>query len=108
MLAIGLHDTRQPHVVLRVFVGIGQQVAHHLGDGLLVDDGREVLVGIFHREPFAALFEGGGEAHADILYQFVDILRGEVHHETLLLHLAEVEQLVHQFQQPVGIAVDHA
>ena len=107
VLPVRLGQTGQSHVVLRVFIGVRQQVADDLGHRLPIDHRREVLVGIGHGELLPALLEGGGEAHADILYQFVYVLRGEVHHEHLLFHLAEVEQLVHQFQQSVGIAVDH-
>ena len=36
----------------------------------------------------------------------MDVLWSKVHHQTLLLHLAEVEQLVDQFKQTMGVAVD--
>ena len=36
----------------------------------------------------------------------MNVLWSEVHHQTLLLHLAEVEQLVDQFKQTMGVAVD--
>ena len=74
--SVGLHLAGQSHIVLGVFVRIRQQVADDLRHRLPVDDGREVLVGIGYRKPFAALFEGGGEALADRLHQVVDILWG--------------------------------
>ena len=93
---------------LGVLIGIGEEVADNLGDGLAVDDGGEVLVGVGHGEVLATILEGGCEALADGLDQLVDVLRSKVHHQALLLHLAEVEQLVDQFEQAVGIAVDDA
>ena len=105
---VRLRPATEPHVVPRVFIGIRQQVADHLRHGFLVDDGREVLVWTVHRKPFAALLESRCKAFAHTLYKFMDVVRRKPHHQTLLLHLAEVEQLVHQFQQPVGIAVDDA
>ena len=106
MLTVGLYVAGEAHFIFGVFAGIGEQVAHYLGDGLAVDDGGEVLVGVGHGEMLAAILEGGCEAHAHILYQLVDVLGGKVHDEALLLYLAEVEQLVDQFEQPVGVAVD--
>ena len=54
-----------------------------------------------------ALLKGRCEALADRQDQFVDVLRGKVHHEGVLLHFTEVEQLIDKFQQSVGIAVNH-
>ena len=98
VFSVGLYYTGELHLVLRVFIGVGQQVADHLRHAFLVDDGGKTLVGIFYRELLAALFEGGGKPFTDALHQRVDVLRGKVHHEHLLFHLTEVEQLVHEFQ----------
>ena len=106
MRLIGLSVTLEAHVVFRILDGIGQQVAHHFGHRFLIYHGREVLVGIHHLEMLASLLEGGGETNAHRMYQLVDVMWGEMHHQTALLHLAEIEQLVHQFKQPVGVAVD--
>ena len=88
---VRLYPTAEPHVVLRVFVGIRQQITDHLRDGFLVDDCRKVLVWTIHSESFASLLEGRYEALTHAFYQLMDVLRGEVHHKTLLLHLAEVQ-----------------
>ena len=97
VLAVGLHHTSQPHVVLRIFVGVGQQIADHLRDGLLVNHGREPLIRIVNDKPLTALLKRRGETLTDGPYQLMDILWGEMHHQHQFLHLAEVEQLVNQF-----------
>ena len=107
MFAVGLHLTTQPHIVLGVFVSIRKQVAHNLGYRFLVDNGGKVLVDSIYSEPFATLFEGGGEACADRQNQVMDILWCKVHAHALLFHLAEVEQLVDEFQQTVSVSVYH-
>ena len=91
---------------LGVLVGIGQQVAHHLGDGLSIDDGREVLVGIVDGELPPILGKRRGKALADVVHQLTDVVYTEAHGHLLLLHLAEVQQLVDQLQQTVGVTVD--
>ena len=63
-LAVGVFDTLQTDFILRILVGIGEQVADGLDDGLLVHDSREVLTGVINGELLAILFEGGNKAFA--------------------------------------------
>ena len=56
-------------------------------------------------ETLSALAEGRFKAYAHRPHNIVNIVRGKVHDETLLLYLAEVKQLVDKFQQPVSITV---
>ena len=107
VLAVRLHDTTQPHIVLGIFIGIGQQVTDHLDDSLLVDDGGEPFVRVGDSELLAALLKCGCKAFTHGAYQFMDVLWGEVHHQHQLLHFTEVEQLIDEFQQTVRITVNH-
>ena len=88
---VRLYPTAEPHIVLRIFIGICQQVTHHLRNGLPVDNGCKVLIGAIHREPFASLLEGWSKTFTYAFYEFMNVLWSEVHHKTLLLHLAEVQ-----------------
>ena len=94
-------------MIFGVFISIGKQVADGLNDSLFVDNGSEVLIGIDDSELFTILLEGGCKTLANRHHQLVDIVRGKVHYQALLFYLAEVEQLVYQLQQAVGIAVDN-
>ena len=102
------HDlAREAYAVARIFAGVGQQVAHHLGYRLAVDDGSEVAVGIIDPEGDAALGEGWLEAFAHRAQHVADVAHLEPHAEALVLNLAEVEQLVDEFEQTMGVAVDY-
>ena len=102
-----LLETAHTDAALRVLVGIAQQVAHHLGQSLSIDDGRKVLVRIIDGKLSPALLECRGEAFADVVHQLADVVGSKVHRHVLLLHLTEIQQLVHQLQQPMGVAVNH-
>ena len=106
MIVTRSDQTGESHFVFAVFISIGEQVAHDLGDGLFVEDSGEVWIRIVDGEVLASLFEGGCKALADILDELTDILWRKVYHDLLLFDLAEVEQLVYKFQQPMGIAID--
>ena len=82
-------------MVARVFSGIGQEVAHHLGYRLVVDDSSEVRVGHFNLERDAVLCEGWFKTFCHGVQHVAYILYPEPHHHTAVLHLTEVEQLVH-------------
>ena len=91
MFLVGLNDTAYRDVLLTVFIGVGEQVADHLGDGLSINDGREVLIRIIHLELSAVLQEGGLETFADGMEQLVDIAWLEITYYHVLLSLAEVK-----------------
>ena len=80
VLAVRLHDTTQPHIVLGIFIGIGQQVTDHLDDSLLVDDGGEPFVRVGDSELLAALLKRRRKALTHGPYQLMDVLWGEMHH----------------------------
>ena len=91
MFLVGLNDTTYRDVLLTVFISVGEQVADHLGDGLSINDGREVLIRIIHLELSAVLQEGGLETFADGMEQLVDIPWLEITYYHVLLSLAEVK-----------------
>ena len=105
-LTVGSHRAGEPNLVVRVLGSIGHKVADDLGDAFLVDHRREVVGRIVDMERDVALLQGGLEALGDGLHEVGNGVAGEMHREALLLHLVEVEQLVDQREQPVGIAVD--
>ena len=101
------HVAAQAHVVLRVFVGIRHQVADYLGYRLLVDDGSEIVLRIIHLQLGSVLPQGWLKPLHHGGYQLRDVLKLEVYLHSALLHLVEVEQLVHQVQQSLRIPVNH-
>ena len=92
--------------ILRILVGIGQQVAQHFCNGFLVHVGIKILVRIDHGETDSFLVKSRGEAFAHAFHQLSYGLRGEAHPHLLLFHFPEVEQLVHQIEQALAVAVD--
>ena len=106
LIIVGIGCAAQFNAALCKLVGIGKQVADDLGDALAVDDGSKALRRIDSGELFSALFEGWFKAFANGVEQLIDVVRCEVHDETMLLYLAEVEQLVDKLKQSVGIAVN--
>ena len=101
------HVAAQAHVVLRVFVGIRHQVADYFGYRFLVDDGSEIVLRIIHLQLGAVLPQGWLKSLHHGSYQLRDVLKLEVHLHAALLHLVEVEQLVHQVQQSLRISINH-
>ena len=87
---------------------VGQEVAHDLGDGLGIDpchDGR--VLGHIDEQHTSCRLDGGREAPVELLHELVDVGEARTQCDLAFLHLAEVEQLVHQQEQAVHIEAHH-
>ena len=74
---IGQQTTQQFNLAVGIFVGIGQQVAHHLDQSLTIHNGRESLFRISSSKLSAILTESLLKVAHHVAQQFADILGGE-------------------------------
>ena len=85
---------------------VGEEVAQHLDETLAVGGERARLIGLLEPHPDALSFRGGAGrldlAHDEL--DQVDLRR--VEREPFGVHLRDLEDVVHEGVQPVGVAVD--
>ena len=94
-------------MVAGIFQGIGEQVADNLGDALAVNNGDKARLRDNDIEGDATLLHGRGKSLSDSLNQFGNVVLAIVEFQSLLLHLVEIEKLVDELKEPVGVAVNH-
>ena len=93
---------------MRVFECIGQQVADDLRERLLVGRGLQFFGREFERKVDVLLTGHGYEPQAYVLHHLADIAFYGMQAESLLFGFPEIEQLVDERRQPVGVRLHRA
>ena len=105
MLFLLVHRQLETGKSLPVFQGIGQQITDNLGQGLLIYRGPDLLFRHLASQVHPSLLGQGSEAFAGKLHQPAQVTFLGIQLKAFVLGLAEVEQLVHQVQQALGVLV---
>ena len=105
-LAVGGRLQRQFDAVLRVFDGVGEQVADDFLHGVAGAHHLERLVGNILLQGDLLLLGHLLEITAGLADDGAEVLLEEDGLDFVLLHLAQVEQLVGQAEQAVGVGLD--
>ena len=97
----------QAYIILGIFQGVAHQIADNLGNGLLVNHRHELIGWIIYIKTDAFLFEGRSKALCHSMHQLRNVVQTEMNLHALLLHFVEIEQLIDEQEQPLGITVDN-
>ena len=101
----GYRNRNRPSLV-RIFKGIIDKVVDDHADFLSVAPGHHMLVGEQELVADVALLGMNAVFLPEHLQHFVEVGVGHVHLHLSVLHLAEVENLVHQLEHLLGVVVD--
>ena len=99
--------TGQVHIISGIFQGVGHQIADNLGNGLLIYHRHEIISRIINIKTDAFLLEGRSEAFCHSMHQLRNVVQMEMNLHALLLHFVEIEQLIDEQEQTLGITVDN-
>ena len=99
--------TGQVHIISGIFQGVGHQIADNLGNGLLVNHRHELIGWIIYLKTDAFLLEGRSKALCHSMHQLRNVVQMEMNLHALLLHFVEIEQLIDEQEQTLGVTVDN-